>query len=118
MLLSNIRTGLHLVSFLCLLSTRLSAAPSPGSNELISRPYQPFHLALGNSGDIQFSHDGHYAAFVSSANNLTANSENGPNPDVFLRDLQLKSNVLITINLEGHAGNGRSYDHSISADGR
>src|SRR3954463_10922207 len=55
----------------------IQAAPSPGTTDVVSRPYQASKLALGDSGDIQFSTDGRYAAFVSGANNLTPNSQNG-----------------------------------------
>ncbi len=96
----------------------IQAAPSPETIDIVSRPYQASKLALGDSGDVQFSADGRYAAFVSGANNLAPNSQNGFALDIFIRDLQSKSNVLISIANDGSAANSHSLDYSINADGR
>jgi hypothetical protein len=116
-----IRTGVCFILPILALTygIRLSqAAPSPETMDIVSKPYQASKLALGDSGDVQFSTDGRYAAFVSGANNLTPNSQNGLTLDIFVRDLQNKSNVIISIANDGSVANGHSLDHSISADGR
>lgn len=63
------------------------------------------------------STNGRYVAFVSDGNNLVANDTNGTR-DVFVRDLVVGTNFLVSANTNGFAGSGMSGEPSISADGR
>jgi Tol biopolymer transport system component len=63
------------------------------------------------------SADGRFVAFVSSANNLVLNDTNGSD-DVFVRDLQNGTTVLISVDSASVQGNGSSSSPKISADGR
>jgi len=63
------------------------------------------------------SSDGRFAAFSSSADNLTPAHDNLAS-DVFVRDLLLGSNSLATASTFGGLGNGNSYTPSLSGDGR
>jgi Tol biopolymer transport system component len=65
------------------------------------------------------SRDGRFVAFSSNASDLTANDTNGGTSDVFVRDLQLGTTTLVSINRFG-TGSGNSFsDHpEISPDGR
>ena len=54
------------------------------------------------------SADGRFVAFTSSANDLTANDTNG-NRDVFVRDLQMGTTTLVSVNrFETGSGNSSS----------
>jgi Tol biopolymer transport system component len=64
------------------------------------------------------SADGRFVVFVSEADDLVPNDDNGV-ADVFVRDLETGATVLLSVNLEGTgSGNGASATPSISADGR
>jgi Tol biopolymer transport system component len=64
------------------------------------------------------STNGRYVAFASEANNLVANDTNGYR-DVFVRDLMLGTNLLVSADTNGFAaGSGMSTEPAISADGR
>jgi len=69
------------------------------------------------SGSPSVSADGRFVAFVSNASNLVLNDTNGFG-DVFVRDLQLGTTVLISVNTSGVQGDGPSSSPKISADGR
>jgi Tol biopolymer transport system component len=72
----------------------------------------------GISTDPSLSGDGRYLAFTSSANDLVANDANNAQ-DVFVRDLQAGTTILVSISTDGiHPGNGDSFTPTISADGR
>src|SRR5262249_14791300 len=58
-----------------------------------------------------------YVAFASEADNLVANDANGSR-DVFVRDLLLQTNILVSADTNGFVGAGTSYEPSISGDGR
>jgi uncharacterized repeat protein (TIGR01451 family) len=64
------------------------------------------------------SSDGRYVAFASNADDLVASDENGTIRDVFVRDLQTGTTVLVSIASDGTQGDHASYNPSISADGR
>jgi len=70
------------------------------------------------SKDQALSADGRFVAFMSQASDLTANANGGPN--VFVRDLQMETTTLVSVNRFGTApGNHRSRSApTISADGR
>ena len=64
------------------------------------------------------STNGRYVAFHSEADNLVAGDTNGLR-DVFVRDLVLGTNILVSVDTNGILpGTGLSTDASISADGR
>jgi hypothetical protein len=71
--------------------------------------------AMSYRGDI--SADGRFVAFDSEADNLVAGDVNEFG-DVFLRDLQLGTTVLVSTTAGGVQGNGGSGGPVVSADGR
>ncbi len=72
----------------------------------------------GQSTSPKVSSDGRYVAFLSQATNLVANDANGTF-DVFLRDLQTATTILVSRNRLGTgSGNSTSDQLAISADGR
>jgi Tol biopolymer transport system component len=74
----------------------------------------------GNGGSLaaSISADGRYVLFTSSASNLVADDNNNAS-DVFVRDMQLGTNVLVSVNASGTGpGNGASYAPMMSSDGR
>jgi hypothetical protein len=72
----------------------------------------------GNGGDPVVSANGRYVAFHSGAFNLIPNDDNG-RTDIFVRDLQTGTTILVSVNLAGTGpANGNSNNPVISADGR
>jgi Tol biopolymer transport system component len=77
----------------------------------------------GNVGNADSRHpslsaDGRFVAFVSDADNLVAEDDNGLR-DVFVRDLQMGITTRASVSSGGaQATGGDSFDASISADGR
>ncbi len=71
----------------------------------------------GASYDPSISADGRYVAFWSLASNLVAEDTNGT-WDVFVHDRVTETTQRISVDAAGAQGNGRSWDPSISADGR
>lgn len=71
--------------------------------------------AMSYRGDI--SADGRFVAFDSEADNLVTGDVNGFG-DVFLRDLQLGTTVLVSTTTGGAQANGGSGSPVVSADGR
>ncbi len=69
----------------------------------------------GASTDPVMTPDGRYVAFISSATNLMAGDTNGI-PDVFVRDLVLGTNYLISVGASGP--NGSMATPVITPDGR
>jgi Tol biopolymer transport system component len=88
-----------------------------GTNLLVS--------AATNGGSADFSStdpvisgNGRFVAFTSSADNLVVGDTNKAQ-DVFVRDLQSGTTVLVSVNSAGSGpGNGASYSPAISSDGR
>ena len=81
-----------------------------------------FGTGSGNSGSVRpvISADGRFVAFDSAASDLVANDTNGITNDVFVRDLQLGTTTLVSVNRFG-TGSGNSVTRIapvISADGR
>jgi Tol biopolymer transport system component len=62
------------------------------------------------------SADGRYVAFESAASNLVPGT--GGYWEIFVRDRQLGTTELVSLNSSGAQGNGGSYQPSISSDGR
>src|SRR3989442_4426832 len=101
------------------------AAPGVGA----ARAVEAFSLAshsapktAGGNGDSAgsvISADGKFVLFLSTANNLATNDDNGRFLDVFLRNRTNNTTTLVSVNLTGTGGgNGHSVSPVISADGR
>ena len=71
----------------------------------------------GASSQPTISADGRYVAFTSSATTL-APTPNGSGTQIFLRDTQNSTTILVSREASGDAGNGASSQPTISADGR
>jgi Tol biopolymer transport system component len=89
-----------------------------GSNTLISvSPFGPYSGNLG-SQEGAVSADGRYVAFSSSATNLVTDDTNF-SENIFLRDTQAGTTILVSENVTGTGGaNGSSSAPQISADGQ
>jgi hypothetical protein len=94
---------------------------SNGTNELISARYPALPSASPNGSSIIYVHaisaDGQRIAFVSEADNLIENDTNGFR-DVFVRDLLVGTNILVSANTNGLPGDNLSFEPAISANGR
>ncbi len=92
------------------------------TTELISRANATVQLSTADgissvSGN-SVSADGRFVVFVSLADNLTANDTNDYQ-DVFVRDLQTGTNILVSVNSSGGgSANGFSTSPVMSANGR
>ncbi|MBE7432557.1 MAG: PD40 domain-containing protein [Anaerolineales bacterium] len=108
--------GIFLLILLTVFPANLSIAQGAG-------PYTRVSVNSGGEGANEFSGrgaisaNGRFVAFDSSATNLTATDTNGFG-DVFLRDLQLGTTVLVSTAATGAQGNEGSGTPVISADGR
>jgi len=71
----------------------------------------------GFSYSPSLSADGRYAAFASSASNLAPDDTNGF-ADAFVHDRVTAQTTRVSLATDGAQGNGDSYGHPISADGR
>jgi Tol biopolymer transport system component len=71
----------------------------------------------GPSSNPSISADGSIVAFESAATNMVAGDTNGAD-DVFVRSVLGKTIKRVSVNNSGIQGNSRSFDPSISADGR
>lgn len=69
------------------------------------------------SSTVPVSQNGQYVAFASEADNLVPNDTNGLR-DVFVRDLSLGTNILVSADTNGLPGAGFSSEASISGNGR
>ena len=79
--------------------------------------------SAGNKGDSysygpSISADGRFVAFWSAATNLVPNDTNSWKVDVFVRDRQLGTTTVVSVDSAGNQGNNGGGDPSISADGR
>jgi Tol biopolymer transport system component len=73
--------------------------------------------ANGGSDSAELSIDGRYVVFVSHANNLVANDNNGE-ADVFRHNVLTGETVLVSVGLDGTSANAASHAPDSSADGR
>lgn len=76
----------------------------------------------GNPGDNEsqapsISANGRYVAFASRATNFVSGSANG-NWEIYVRDWQTNSTILLSVDSNNNPGDGNSMSPSISADGR
>jgi Tol biopolymer transport system component len=91
-----------------------------GTTTLVSRASGPAGAAGDNeSTDPAISADGRHVAFVSSANNLTADDAKTVQTDVFVRDLDANVTELVSraSGAAGAAGTDYSFEPSISSNG-
>jgi Tol biopolymer transport system component len=82
---------------------------------LVSRATDGAPADGGSGGNLSISADGRFVAFSSSADNLSAEDDDGV-WDVFVRDLT--TNTTTYVSRAGTPGDGDSASPSISADGR
>src|SRR5579862_4863782 len=110
------------------IATDLFSLPTSGRNVFLrdldaKTTYLVSVNVAGNSGgngrsrDASVSADGRYVVFVSEASDLVANDSNNTS-DIFVRDLQLGTTTLVSVNMAGKSGNGLSEAPAISNDGR
>ncbi len=89
-----------------------------GTTTLVSINRFGSSSGVAASGGPIISQDGRFVVFTSSAADLAANDTNGAS-DVFVRDLQLGTTTLVSINRLGtESGNGYSQQVVSSSDGR
>ena len=89
-----------------------------GTNLLVSVSTNGTSSGDGTSTDVAISCNGRYVAFSSRADNLVAGDTNKAQ-DVFLRDLQTATTVLVSIKTGGGGpANGDSYTPMMNADGK
>ena len=91
------------------------------TNEMIS-VHDPLLPSLSPAGcstlfSSSLSADGRFAAFASDADDLVANNTNGCR-DVFLRDILLGTNMLVSANTNGQVPFGPSSEPAVSGNGR
>ena len=91
------------------------------STEIISAPAGAFAFPSADGPSLLFggsvSTTARYVAFASDADNLAANAMNGYR-NIFLSDLVMGTNVLVSVNTNGVGGSGNSSQPSLSGDGR
>jgi Tol biopolymer transport system component len=87
-----------------------------GTTELVSVDSAGVQ-ANNSTSEIAISADGRFVAFVTRASNLFSGDTNYKE-DLFLRDRQAGTTVLVSVDSSGNAANGNSGDPAISADGR
>ncbi|MEP6516621.1 calcium-binding protein [Microcoleus vaginatus] len=73
--------------------------------------------AIGRSLFPSISANGRFVAFTSNASNLVPGDTNN-DFDIFVRDLLTNTTTRVSVDSAGNQGNNRSFDPSISADGR
>jgi dipeptidyl aminopeptidase/acylaminoacyl peptidase len=89
-----------------------------GTNLLVSVALDGVSPGNGESTDSAISTNGRYVAFTSFADNLVPGDTNYAQ-DVFVRDLQAGTTILVSVNTNGTGpGKSDSYSPSISSDGR
>src|SRR6185503_14377473 len=75
-----------------------------GTTKLVSRNFAGTargNLSSGSFDPLGISDDGRYVVFTSSATDLTAIPDNNNQQDVFVRDLQTNTTMLVSINKDG-----------------
>ncbi len=70
-----------------------------------------------SSSGVSITTDGRYVVFYSSASNLVPDDTNSTG-DIFLKDLTTGSIQLVSVAADGTQGSSRSFDPSITTDGR
>jgi Tol biopolymer transport system component len=93
-----------------------------GTNLLVSVGSDGGPALGGGSGNAVISTNGRYVVFISAATNLVTSPTNA-NANVFRRDLQTDTTIMVSVvppgfSCSGNAGNGDASDPVISPDGR
>jgi hypothetical protein len=70
-----------------------------------------------DSGEPEVSANGRFVVYESEAENLVSNDDNG-DMDIFLYDRKKNKTKRVSVNSSGLQAHGKSYDSSISANGR
>ncbi|MBI3848808.1 MAG: PD40 domain-containing protein [Verrucomicrobia bacterium] len=101
--------------------TGVAIATPSWANPLVGPLLTPTALSSGAAGDCHnpgVSADGRFVVFVSTADDLVTNDSNGAF-DVFVRDRQLGSTLLVSVNSSGtRSGNGASQSPTLSSNGQ
>jgi len=98
-------------------TTRLITVATDGTSSAAGD--LPAHANVLLSASPLLSADGRYVVFESYATNLVALPDTNQAPDIFCRDLELDTTMLITTGSSGEAAaNGSSHHHGISSDAR
>jgi len=90
---------------------------SNGTTVLISADLNGAGAGNGDSLPVGISTNGRYALFESRASNLVPGDTNDA-PDIFIRDLQNSTTLLVTASTNGTAADGGSYSAVMTPDGR
>jgi Tol biopolymer transport system component len=120
--MNNLQSRIIATGWLCLVFCAVTCVSASSPVQLVSTasPFTP--SPAGGSGDSSasfISADSRFVLFLSDANNLVTNDDNGKYVDVFLRDLTNGTTTLVSLNLTGvGGGNGNSISPAASADGR
>lgn len=89
--------------------------------QLVSRRLDAFSSATPGGFSLNapngISSNGQFVIFLSYADNLSAADTNGW-PDVYVRDLVNRTNILVSVNTNGMSGNGSSFAPILSVSGR
>ena len=89
-----------------------------GTTSLVSLRTDGLSSGNNNSWRPSMSGDGQMVAFASFATNLVAGDDEGEQ-DVFVRDMSAQTTYRVSVQADGTTGgNGRSWNPSISPDGR
>jgi hypothetical protein len=109
-----------LCCFILILLTLYGPLTAPAQQPvLVSMKNKDVMTGNGNSDQPSFSANGRYVAFQSRASDLVAQKDDNSDSDVFVRDLQTGTNILVSVRHLGDAtGNDGSYNPMLSADGR
>jgi hypothetical protein len=88
-----------------------------GQTELISKNTGGAY-SNGNSYRPDISTDGRYVVFESVATNMGVSNDTNNRLDIFLRDRQMSTTEMVSLNSDGIQGNGGSWFSSLTSDGR
>jgi Tol biopolymer transport system component len=92
-----------------------------GTNDLVSAHAPTLASMTANGPSLLSANcssaDGRFVVFATDADNFALNDTNASR-DVYVHDRIAGTNVLVSVNTNGVAGNGISYEPAISTDGR
>ena len=97
----------------------LASAQTSTAPRLVTSDSRP--SVSGGSGSYapRFSDDGRFITFLSQANNLVSDDDNGNKLDIFLYDLVNRTNMLVSANMSLRGGgDGNSCNPVMSFNGR
>ncbi len=111
------RVSVFLVAMALLGVVATTSGAAEGDTTFVSVDSSGNQANSHSYGTPSISSDGRFVAFGSSASNLVANDTNNRR-DVFVRDRQAGTTERVSVDSLGMQANERSFDPSISADGR